>query len=152
MKDNPGKESVSKTGIDRGELTYVSRIAHHGLLRMLSYILQAMSADREFGMALNKPLDITIPVKWNVQGTTADFMVVVSVSVQVSFLALWLTGRISPVHVLHCDHAWPQSSVPGVDCDHQQRSAIPERSRHPGFDPLTPAFQSILGPQLFVGR
>jgi hypothetical protein len=74
---------------------------------MLSYILQAMSADREFGMALNKPLDITVPVKWNVQGTTADFMVVVSVSAQISFLALWLIGRISPVHVFHRDHAWP---------------------------------------------
>lgn len=45
---------------------------------MLSYILQTMSADREFGTALNKPLNIAVPVKWNVQGTTADFMVVVS--------------------------------------------------------------------------
>jgi hypothetical protein len=52
---------------------------------MLSYILQAMSADREFGTALNKPLSITVPVKWNVQGTTADFMVVVSSAVQRSF-------------------------------------------------------------------
>jgi len=44
---------------------------------MLSYILQAMSADREFGAALNKPLNITVPVKWSVQGSTADFMIVV---------------------------------------------------------------------------
>jgi hypothetical protein len=44
---------------------------------MLSYILQAMSADREFGAALNKPLGITVPVKWSVQGSTADFMIVV---------------------------------------------------------------------------
>ncbi|GHJ86806.1 hypothetical protein NliqN6_3208 [Naganishia liquefaciens] len=50
--------------------------AQHGLLRMLSYILQALSADRTFGPALNEPLRINIPAKWVVGGHASDFLIV----------------------------------------------------------------------------
>lgn len=52
--------------------------AQQGMLRMLCYILQALSADPSFGSALNGNLNqkLDIPTKWLVQGTTADFLIV----------------------------------------------------------------------------
>ncbi|ORY21894.1 high-temperature-induced dauer-formation protein-domain-containing protein [Naematelia encephala] len=50
--------------------------AHHGLLRMLSYLLQTLSADQGFAEALNQPMRLTIPAKWAVSGSVADFMIV----------------------------------------------------------------------------
>ncbi|KAL7421522.1 hypothetical protein Q5752_003291 [Cryptotrichosporon argae] len=50
--------------------------AHHGLLRMLSYLLQTLSADPAFAAALNQPLRQAVPAKWAVQGSAADFMIV----------------------------------------------------------------------------
>lgn len=52
--------------------------AHHGLLRMLSYILQTLSADRAFGVAMNQPIKLNVPAKWAVPGSAADFLIVVS--------------------------------------------------------------------------
>lgn len=52
--------------------------AQHGLLRMLSYILQTLSSDRTFGPALNEHLRINIPTKWVVSGNASDFLFVVS--------------------------------------------------------------------------
>ncbi|KAJ9104377.1 hypothetical protein QFC20_004513 [Naganishia adeliensis] len=50
--------------------------AQHGLLRMLSYILQTLSSDRTFGPALNEHLRINIPTKWVVSGNASDFLIV----------------------------------------------------------------------------
>jgi len=48
------------------------------LLRLLSYLLQTLSADQAFANALNQSLRLSVPAKWAVQGTLADFMIVVS--------------------------------------------------------------------------
>jgi hypothetical protein len=50
--------------------------AQHGLLRLLSYLLQSLSTDPAFGGAINQPLRQAIPAKWAVQGSAADFMIV----------------------------------------------------------------------------
>ncbi|WWC70472.1 uncharacterized protein I206_104423 [Kwoniella pini CBS 10737] len=50
--------------------------AHHGLLRLLSYLLQTLSADKAFAVSLNQTIRMAIPSKWAVTGTAADFMIV----------------------------------------------------------------------------
>ncbi|WVQ82249.1 hypothetical protein IAT38_004377 [Cryptococcus sp. DSM 104549] len=50
--------------------------AHHGLLRLLSYLLQTLSAEPAFGASLNQTIRLPIPGKWAVTGSAADFMVV----------------------------------------------------------------------------
>lgn len=43
---------------------------------MLSYLLQTLSADTAFAEGINKPLALSIPAKWSVPGSAADFLVV----------------------------------------------------------------------------
>jgi hypothetical protein len=50
--------------------------AQHGLLRLLSYLLQTLSTDAGFATAINQPVRQAIPAKWAVQGSAADFMIV----------------------------------------------------------------------------
>ncbi|WVW83585.1 hypothetical protein I302_105606 [Kwoniella bestiolae CBS 10118] len=50
--------------------------AHHGLLRLLSYLLQTLSADKAFAVSLNQTIRMTIPSRWAVAGTAADFLIV----------------------------------------------------------------------------
>ncbi|WVF71750.1 hypothetical protein IAT40_006558 [Kwoniella sp. CBS 6097] len=50
--------------------------AHHGLLRLLSYLLQTLSADQAFAKGLNQTIRLSIPSKWAVQGSAADFLIV----------------------------------------------------------------------------
>ena len=52
---------------------------HHGLVRALSYIIQAISAEPGLGPKLSQaiPSKIAIPAKWATQGTLADFFVTV---------------------------------------------------------------------------
>lgn len=50
--------------------------SQHGFLRLLSYLLQTLSADQAFGSAINQPLRQAVPAKWAVQGSAADFMIV----------------------------------------------------------------------------
>jgi hypothetical protein len=45
---------------------------------MLSYLLQTLSADQAFAQALTSPIRLSIPAKWAVPGSAADFMIVVS--------------------------------------------------------------------------
>lgn len=52
--------------------------AHHGLLRMLSYILQTLSSDKEFAVSLNQYQRLTFPMKWAIAGTTGDLLIAVS--------------------------------------------------------------------------
>ncbi|OCF31019.1 hypothetical protein I316_07290 [Kwoniella heveanensis BCC8398] len=50
--------------------------AHHGLLRLLSYLLQTLSADQAFAKGLNQTIRLSIPSKWAVQGSASDFLIV----------------------------------------------------------------------------
>lgn len=52
--------------------------ANHGLLRLLSYVLQTLSADAAFAQCLNQSVRLGVPAKWAVAGTAADFLIVVS--------------------------------------------------------------------------
>ncbi|KAI0670599.1 high-temperature-induced dauer-formation protein-domain-containing protein [Trametes maxima] len=47
----------------------------HGMCRVLSYMLQSLSAERAFGLKLGSPLKAQIPQKWATMGTAGDFMV-----------------------------------------------------------------------------
>jgi hypothetical protein len=84
---------------------------------MLSYILQAMSADREFGAALNEPLPITVPVKWNVQGSAADFMIVVSHADRLKVLSVIEYIRVCrSVNLLYRHYSRLEPSLSCFDC------------------------------------
>ncbi|WWD17544.1 hypothetical protein CI109_101985 [Kwoniella shandongensis] len=50
--------------------------SNHGLLRLLSYLLQTLSADQAFGSSLNQNIRLPIPSKWAVTGSAADFLIV----------------------------------------------------------------------------
>ena len=56
----------------------LTSLAHHGLLRLLSYVLQTLSADQAFAQCLNQTIRLNVPAKWAVAGTAADFLIVVS--------------------------------------------------------------------------
>jgi len=76
-----------------------SLVAHHGLLRMCAYILQTLSADRAFGIAItSSPVTLTLPAKYVVPGTAADFLITVSSSLLLSafFSLLSLTTLLPP--------------------------------------------------------
>ncbi|KAJ7684956.1 high-temperature-induced dauer-formation protein-domain-containing protein [Mycena polygramma] len=47
----------------------------HGLCRALSYIVQTLSAEPNFGARLTKPVKAQLPTKWNAPGTAADFFI-----------------------------------------------------------------------------
>ncbi|KAH9951382.1 high-temperature-induced dauer-formation protein-domain-containing protein [Amylocystis lapponica] len=47
----------------------------HGLCRVLSYIVQSLSAERAFGSKLNSPMKVPLPQKWSTLGTSSDFMI-----------------------------------------------------------------------------
>ncbi|KAI0637201.1 high-temperature-induced dauer-formation protein-domain-containing protein [Trametes polyzona] len=47
----------------------------HGMCRVLSYMIQSLSAERAFGLKLGSPLRAQIPQKWVTPGTAGDFMV-----------------------------------------------------------------------------
>ncbi|KZV94087.1 hypothetical protein EXIGLDRAFT_528487, partial [Exidia glandulosa HHB12029] len=48
---------------------------NHGLCRAISYIIQSLSAETAFAQCLTSPVKVRIPAKWQVAGTTADFMI-----------------------------------------------------------------------------
>lgn len=77
LKDDPGEHRCKPSLM----------VAHHGLLRLLSYLLQTLSADQGFADALNKPIRLPVPAKWAVTGSAADFMIVVCPSLQTSVCA-----------------------------------------------------------------
>lgn len=54
--------------------------AQNGLLRLLSYLLQTLSANEPFGKSLNQTIRITVPARWGVMGSAVDFMIVASPS------------------------------------------------------------------------
>ncbi|EIW60587.1 uncharacterized protein TRAVEDRAFT_119582 [Trametes versicolor FP-101664 SS1] len=47
----------------------------HGMCRVLSYMVQSLSAERAFGVKLGSPLRAQIPQKWATAGTAGDFIV-----------------------------------------------------------------------------
>ncbi|KAE8537640.1 hypothetical protein D1P53_005696 [Cryptococcus gattii VGV] len=50
--------------------------AQNGLLRLLSYLLQTLSANEPFGKSLNQTIRTPIPARWGVTGSAVDFMIV----------------------------------------------------------------------------
>ncbi|KGB74694.2 hypothetical protein CNBG_0532 [Cryptococcus deuterogattii R265] len=50
--------------------------AQNGLLRLLSYLLQTLSANEPFGKSLNQTIRMAIPARWGVIGSAVDFMIV----------------------------------------------------------------------------
>ncbi|CAD6567302.1 MAG: hypothetical protein TREMPRED_003499, partial [Tremellales sp. Tagirdzhanova-0007] len=71
LKDDPGKFTLLNMCS-----MMLTAPAQHGLLRLLSYLLQTLSADQAFAQALNKPIRLSVPAKWAVTGSAADFMIV----------------------------------------------------------------------------
>ncbi|KAF9533431.1 high-temperature-induced dauer-formation protein-domain-containing protein [Crepidotus variabilis] len=51
------------------------RPQQHGVCRMVSYILQALSAEPSFGSKLCKPLHVHLPTKWGPVDTAQDFLI-----------------------------------------------------------------------------
>ncbi|CDO70695.1 hypothetical protein BN946_scf184798.g10 [Trametes cinnabarina] len=47
----------------------------HGMCRVLSYMIQGLSAERAFGLKLSGPLKAHIPQKWATTGNAGDFLV-----------------------------------------------------------------------------
>ncbi|KAI8998843.1 high-temperature-induced dauer-formation protein-domain-containing protein [Trametes punicea] len=47
----------------------------HGMCRVVSYMIQGLSAERAFGLKLSSPFKAQIPQKWVVAGNAGDFMV-----------------------------------------------------------------------------
>lgn len=53
----------------------ISNSEHHGLCRAISYILQALSAERAFNDRLTSPIRMQLPAKWAIAGNAGDFMI-----------------------------------------------------------------------------
>ncbi|KAF5376543.1 hypothetical protein D9757_008307 [Collybiopsis confluens] len=51
------------------------RPQQHGTCRALSYIIQTLSAEPAFGQRLTNPIKVSLPAKFSVSGTAADFLV-----------------------------------------------------------------------------
>ncbi|KAI1787945.1 high-temperature-induced dauer-formation protein-domain-containing protein [Ganoderma leucocontextum] len=47
----------------------------HGMCRVLSYLIQSLSAERAFGLKLSSPIRAQIPQKFSTMGTAGDFMI-----------------------------------------------------------------------------
>ncbi|KAF7791240.1 hypothetical protein EIP86_002254 [Pleurotus ostreatoroseus] len=47
----------------------------HGLCRVISYIIQSLSAERTFGTKLSSPIKVQLPPKWSTLGTAGDFLI-----------------------------------------------------------------------------
>lgn len=56
----------------------------HGMCRVLSYLIQSLSAQRAFGAKLSSPIRAQIPQKFSAMGTAGDFMIHVRLLVTVS--------------------------------------------------------------------
>jgi hypothetical protein len=63
---------------------------------MLSYVIQTLSAEHAFGLRLTFPIKSAfIPAKWNVGGSTADFMINVRVLLDIAeFSMTWLLQAV----------------------------------------------------------
>ena len=109
------------------------------MLRLLSYLLQTLSGDQAFANALNQTLRLSVPAKWAVQGTLADFMIVVSTDRSRVGTAL------TEVNLLNSYHARPQPSLPRLDDKRRQRSTLPAERRRPGVYTSSAAVQGVLG-------
>ncbi|KAG8875367.1 hypothetical protein FRB97_005179 [Tulasnella sp. 331] len=75
-------------------LEHKEKPQHHGLVRALSYIVQCLSAETDFGNQLSQPIPsrVSIPSRWVTQGDLGDFFVtsiywmVATTSGQLNFL------------------------------------------------------------------
>jgi hypothetical protein len=114
--------------------------ANHGLLRLLSYVLQTLSADQAFALCLNQTIRLNVPAKWAVSGTAADFMIVVSAPLY-SFKMIidaWIVNLL--------DRYYPRAKpiVPSSYYQYRQCLASFTQCRGPGFHPVDAAVQGVL--------
>ena len=77
------------------------------------------------------------------QGTLADFMIVVSLSRLVSRLIESPTNN--PVHLLYSDNTGPQPSLPRFDDQCRERRTVPSERRDPSLDEVVATLQGVLG-------
>ncbi|KAI0797781.1 high-temperature-induced dauer-formation protein-domain-containing protein [Abortiporus biennis] len=47
----------------------------HGMCRVVSYIIQTLSAERAFGQKICSPIKVQVPQKWSSLGNAGDFMI-----------------------------------------------------------------------------
>lgn len=78
-------------------------VESQGFCRALSYIIQSMSSEFALGAKLHLPVRIAVPGKWAIAGTTGDFMVTVSLSIQYNPIQLKLhtTHPVNLVYLFH---------------------------------------------------
>ena len=50
-------------------------LEQHGLCRVISYIVQSLSAEKAFGAKLSSPIKAQLPPKWNTMGNAGHFLV-----------------------------------------------------------------------------
>ena len=70
-------------------------IEQHGMCRVVSYIVQSMSAESAFGMKLTSTIKVTLPPKANFLGNAGDFLINVSFHKAILVCSL-LTSRPRP--------------------------------------------------------
>ena len=114
------------------------------MCRVLSYLIQSLSAERAFGQKLSSPIRAQIPQKYTTMGTAGDFMI--QVCPMVAYRALLLISVL--VNILHgCDDIWyPELAIP---CPHHRPielcSLLQEHQRDL-LRPHAPALHSLLEP------
>ena len=114
--------------------------AQHGLLRLLSYLLQTLSADQSFAGALGQTLRMTVPTKWAVPGSLADFLIVVRVVTQ-----LGTSSHRAIVHLLYSHHTGLESSLPRSDHQYLECRPLSAKYRSPGVYSSAAVVQGIFG-------
>ena len=71
IKDKPGTLPLDLTDLH----FLIDSLEQHGMCRVLSYMIQGLSAERSFGMKLSSPLKAHLPQKWAIVGNAGDFIV-----------------------------------------------------------------------------
>lgn len=104
--------------------------AQNGLLRLLSYLLQTLSANEPFGKSLNQTIRITVPARWGVMGSAVDFMIVASPLPLLPTAAHALTSPppLPAVDIQYSNHPRPEPPLPSTN--HLHRQHLPLHHQH----------------------
>lgn len=114
------------------------RTAQNGLLRLLSYLLQTLSANEPFGKSLNQTIRTPIPARWGVTGSAVDFMIVVSPSLQLYQPCTnhaHLCSLTRAVDIQHRNHPRPEPPLPSTNHLHRQHLPLHHAHRRPSLRP-----------------
>lgn len=119
------------------------RAAQNGLLRLLSYLLQTLSANEPFGKSLNQTIRTAIPARWGVSGSAVDFMIVVSPQLIKSptrpHSLTRLLALTRAVDIQRRNHPRPEPPLPSTN--HLHRQHLPLHHAHWG-----PSVRPVVGP------